>query len=99
MRYLIILFAVFLTGCTHLSPHLEVGLAYQVDGMTDWIQRTDRSWTCNDNTMFIGEAGVEHEPSGVVVSYVHESYVLCGKPFNSHPELYQDYIKVSKEFF
>ena len=86
------------SGCsTTPSPYLEIGIGYQLDEMSDWYLRTDRGWTCSNNENFHAELGVEMDNQWKV-GYHHQSHVTCGGPFNSHPELYQDEIIVTKKW-
>jgi len=50
----------FISGCA-ATPYAEMSLGYQIDGMTDYWQRTDRDWQCNKNVQFNGELGLEFD--------------------------------------
>jgi len=85
-----------ITGCG-TSPYFQAGLGYQLDGMTDYMLRTDRDWTCDDNWTGNFEAGLEFDNQWTA-GYRHISYVTCGGPFNSKPEVYMDEIIISKKW-
>ena len=85
-----------MSGCAS-SPYAEIGLGYQIDGMSDYWLQTERPWQCS-NLQFHGEVGLEFD-SGWTVGYHHQSWLRCGKPLgNNKPEVYTDDIRVMKKF-
>jgi len=95
---LILCMVLFLPACsTTPKPYLEVGIGYNIDGMTDhWLQ-TGRTWTCNNNDTFHAELGVEFDHN-LTLGYHHQSHLSCGGPFNNHPEVYQDELILTKKW-
>ena len=85
-----------LAGCA-ASPYAEISLGYQLDGSTDYWLQTDRSWTCSKNVQFNGEVGLEFEHD-LRVGLHHQSWVLCGGPFNTRPEVDSNDIRVTKKW-
>jgi len=94
MRYLILL---LLTGCASVDPYFEVSLGYQIDGMSDYWVQTFNPEQCSKNVKFDAELGLEL-PKNWTVGYHHQSWLLCGGPFNDMPEIYADDIRVTKKF-
>lgn len=95
---LVIGLMIMVSGCgTTPSPYLEIGVGYQIDEHTDWYLRSDKSWTCDNGDTFHVEIGAEFDKNWKV-GYHHQSHISCGGPFNSHPELYQDEIIVTKKW-
>lgn len=85
-----------LSSCGTAQPYLEVGVGYQLDGVTDWYLQRDREWTCN-GTLAHAEVGLEF-PKEWRIGYHHQSHWLCGGPFNNKPELHQDEIILTKKW-
>ena len=90
-----ILIGMLMVGCAS-SPYATVTLAHQVDSRTDWWVQTERKDQCFNPQAQL-EAGLEWD-SGVQLGYWHQSWLGCGKPFNNHPEIYQDAIVLRKKF-
>jgi len=96
MSKVFIAITLLLTGCT-ATPYGELSLGYQIDGMTDhWLQ-TGRPWQCSKNIQFNGEVGLEFD-NDWTVGYHHQSWLMCGGPFNERPEVYMDDIRITKKF-
>jgi len=93
---LLVVLSILITGCTS-TPYIAIGVGYQNDRGTDWYQHTAREWTCDKHDTFHAEVGTEWD-SGWSVGYHHQSGVSCGKPFNTHPELYRDELIVTKRW-
>lgn len=91
------LLLVFLSGCSTMVPYAAFSLGYQIDAHTDYWLRTERTWQCDRNVQFNGELGVEL-PHNITIGYHHQSWLFCGGPFNSKPEVYQDDIRITKKF-
>lgn len=96
-RSLVISLILVVSGCAHVDPYAEIGIGYQIDHMSDWYLRTDRDWTCSNGDTFHAELGLEFDHDWRV-GYHHQSHISCGGPFNSHPEVYQDEIILTKKF-
>ena len=99
---ILILLAILLTGCATLEdkgfkPFATIGVGYQLDSRTDYWVQTERKDQCSVNAPFFGDAGLHHRKNWKIY-YSHQSWVACGGPFNSKPEIYADYIKVDKQF-
>ena len=94
-RLVLIATILVLSGCGGMYG--KVGLAAQVDRNTDYWLQTDRDWQCSKNVQFHGEVGYEFEHD-VTVYYHHQSWLLCGGPFNDAPEVYTDRIGIDKKF-
>jgi hypothetical protein len=95
MRYLLILF--LLAGCAGTKPYLEIGLGSQINRNTDYWVQTPRDWQCSKNIQVHIEPGLEWD-SNWRLGYHHKSWLLCGGPFNNHPEVYADDIRLTKKF-
>jgi hypothetical protein len=95
VRFLV-LFAALLSGCAS-TPYAELSLGYQLDSGTDYWFQTDRSWQCSKNVQFNGEIGVEFKHDWKIGLH-HQSWLLCGGPFNSRPEADQNDIRITKKF-
>lgn len=95
MRLIVLTVAALLTGCASATakPYFELGATYRIDDHSDWYVGSDRDWTC-DSPGFDAEFGYDFGKWGSL-GYRHQSYWLCGGPFNSKPELYQDDIRWS----
>jgi len=93
-----LLFAVslLLCGCAS-SPYAEVGIGYQLDSMTDYWLQTSRDWQCSKQPQVHGEVGLEWD-NGWTLGYHHQSWLNCGGPFNSSPEVYTDDIRITKKW-
>lgn len=96
MRALILACALVLGGCGS-TPYAEIGVAYQLEGMTDYWLQGERTWQCDKGPKAEIEIGVELEGNWQV-GYHHQSWYACGKPFNKRPEVYQDDIRITKKF-
>lgn len=92
-RFFILL---LLSGCA-ATPYAEVSLGYQINGMTDYWIQTGNPNQCPKNIKFDGEVGLEL-PKDWTIGYHHQSWLLCGGPFNHRPEIYADDIRVTKKF-
>ena len=86
-----------LWGCAGWKPYAEIGVGYQLNGETDYWLQQERSWQCSKDPEFLGELGIESSSSWKV-AVEHESWVRCGGPFNSDPEVDSNRIKISKKF-
>lgn len=84
-----------LQGCA-ASPYVEVGVAHQIDSLSDWFVQTDRPWQCH-NPQFHGELGLEWD-SKVKLAYHHQSWFGCGGPLNGRPEIFTDDIRLTKKW-
>jgi hypothetical protein len=99
MRYLFLVPALLLMGCasikesTGADPYFEIGAGYQINEHSDWYVRTHRTWQCRDNLK--AKAAVGLSWGNTEVEYEHQSWWLCGTPFNNKPELYQDSININ----
>lgn len=88
------LLLLMLSGCG-ATPYTTVGLGYQIDGETDyWLQR-ERTWQCSKQPSAHIEIGLEFENKLTVAAH-HQSWLLCGAPFNNDPEVDQNEIRISK---
>ncbi len=96
MRSLVLAVLLVLGGCGS-TPYGELSLGYQLDSQTDYWLQTDRTWQCAKNIQFNGEIGLEFD-HGWQVGLHHQSWLMCGDPFNDRPEVWQDDIKVTKKF-
>ena len=89
-----------LSGCAS-TPYYEIGLEYQLDDYTDYWLQTERSWQCNKNVKFHGELGLKWRDcvgsADCKTGIDHESWLLCGGPFNDRPEVDSNGIKISIE--
>ena len=97
MRWLALL---ALTGCAS-SPYIEIGAGYQLDGSTDYWLQTDRSWQCSKNVQFHGEVGLELPEDFIwfdTIAIHHQSWWLCGGPFNHRPEVDTNDIRITKKW-
>lgn len=88
-RFLILIIAVSLSGCTGWKPYGELGLGIRVNDRTDWIARSGRPWQ-GKNPKVIGEVGFTKNKKSC--AYKHESHLLSGAPFNSDPEIFEDIV-------
>lgn len=101
--FFVLTFATLAVGCSGLreaipgDEYVDVSVAYQIDEWSDWYLRTGREWQCSDNFKAIFEAGTQLNDKWSV-AYTHQSWWSCGKPFNNHPELYTDDIRVTRRF-
>ena len=89
MKKILILMAILLGGCGG-TPYMEVSLGYQLNDYTDYWLQTEQTWQCDKNIQFNGELGMEWEPvprHTLSAGAHHESWVLCGGPFNNMPEV------------
>jgi len=89
-RAILILCILLMGGCAsldELNPYFKVGGAVQINDQTDQLLRTTYKDQCDKNFKAIFGPGVEwrgrHE-----LELIHESWYLCGAPFNKHPEMY-----------
>ena len=64
---------------------------------SDYWVHNDRSWQCSKNVKFNGEVGLEFENDWSVGLH-HQSWVLCGDPFNKRPEVDSNDIRITKKF-
>lgn len=93
----LICLAFLVAGCGNVRPYVEVGAAYQLDGMSDYWVRTSRSWQCSNGIQGQLEVGVKYHVGNdhVRLGYHHESWLNCGQPFgNGRPEIYQDDVRL-----
>lgn len=99
MNKLIIMMGLLMVGCSSnkVAPYAEFGLGYQIDKNSDWWVRTTRPDQCSKQPQFHGEIGLEF-PRNWKLGYHHQSWVLCGGPFNNDPEIYMDDIRLTKKF-
>lgn len=91
------LLLIFLPGCSGVAPYATVGLGYQIDDNTDYWLKTSQSWQCSKQPQFHAEVGLEFDHN-LTVGYHHQSWVRCGGPFNSRPEVYTDDIRITKKW-
>ena len=92
----LIIITLCLSGCAS-SPYLDVSLGYQIDSMTDYWLQTSNPDQCSKNIQFNAEFGLELS-NDWTVGYHHQSWLLCGGPFNDLPEIYQDDIRITKRW-
>ena len=79
------------------SPYLDIGIAYQLDDMSDWYLQTDREWQCSQNWQ--ARIGFGLEWDHVSLGYHHSSWWVCGGPWwDDRPELYSDVILLNYRF-
>ena len=97
MKVVLIAIVLFLIGCASVEPYAEIGIGYQINKNTDWYLETQRDWQCSWQPQTHIEVGVETK-SNWKIGYHHQSWLACGGPFNDHPELYQEQIKIIKKF-
>lgn len=84
IQFLIIVF--LLPGCAGWKPYVDVAAGIPIEGQTDhWLQ-TDRSWQCSTGPQAHLELGVE-SPKYAYIALNHQSWWLCGGPFNEKPEV------------
>ncbi len=83
---LILFFTLVLSGCAGFEPYGKLGMAVQIDEVTDYYQQTDRDWNC-DNPYAIVAVGARNE-KGTYCEVYHRSNWKCGSGFNSDPETY-----------
>jgi len=99
---ILILFSLLLGGCATLEEHdmapfLTVGVGYQIEDGTDyWLQR-ERSWQCDEWQQAILKLGIESK-AGWALYLEHNSWWLCGDPFNSKPEVDYNQIVLEHKF-
>ena len=94
---LLIIFLALLSGCASVKPFAELSIGAQMNGSSDELIRTDRKNQCDKNVQFRACAGIEL-PDDWMLAYCHQSWLLCGGPFNERPELYTDDIRITKKF-
>ena len=94
---IITLVIALLTGCSTAKPYAELGLGYQLDGMTDQLVQTGLKDQCSIQPQFHAELGLEL-PNDWSLGYHHQSWLFCGGPFNSRPEIYTDDIRLTKKW-
>ena len=94
---LLLVAVIFLAGCATAEPYAEIGIGYQINTRTDWYLDTHREWQCSTQPKIHLEVGLETE-NNWKIGYHHQSWLACGGPFNSHPELYQEEIRITKKF-
>lgn len=92
MRFLVLL---LLAGCA--SPYATIGVAYQIDDQTDYWLQTDRDWQCGKQPQAHIEVGLEFDHQ-LTVGLHHQSWLMCGGPFNHRPEVYQNDIRIMKKW-
>jgi len=85
-----------LSGCAS-TPYGEISLGYQLDDSTDYWLKTEQSWQCSKNVQFNAEAGLEFDNQWTVGLH-HQSWLMCGGPFNSRPEVDSNDIRITKKF-
>ena len=84
-------------GCTGPRLYAEVGLAYQLDGISDQILDTKQPWT-GSNPFAHVEVGVEWQ-EGLSCGMHHWSSLRDGSPWgNSNPELYSNDLRCTKRW-
>jgi len=93
----LILIVGVMSGCSTAKPYAEISLGYQLDGMTDYWLKTSNPDQCSRNVQFNGEVGLEF-PHNWQLGYHHQSWLLCGGPFNHRPEIYTDDIRLTKKW-
>lgn len=89
MKIITVLLALLLVGgCASdkIKPYGSIGVGYQLEGSTDhWLQR-ERDWQCDRWQQAWFELGAEFK-NGCSIALIHQSYWLCGGPFNERPEV------------
>ena len=85
-----------LAGCAS-TPYAEIGLGYQIDGMTDQLVQTGHKDQCSYQPQVHLELGLEFDHDWTL-GYHHQSWLMCGGPFNSRPEIYMDDVRITKKF-
>ena len=96
MKILICICMMLLSACATSEPYFEVGIAHQLDQNSDWYVRTEREWQCSRNWMAEFELGLDWGKARL--GYHHQSWWLCGGPFNDMHELYQDDVRLTYTF-
>ncbi len=95
-RLALVLCAILLQGCATIDNFEEkydadvsfkVGMGYQIDSQTDQLLQTTYKDQCDKNAKAIFGPGVEWKEKHEL-ELLHESWYLCGTPFNNHPEMY-----------
>jgi len=81
---------------TGARAYFDVGVGYQIDSMSDWHVRTERDWQCSQN--WEAHFGFGLDWGRASLGYQHQSWWLCGGPFNDRPELYSDRILFNYRF-
>lgn len=99
MRNIILMVALVLPGGCAAAPsiYLEAAVAYRLDEQSDWYQRSDRGWQCDDPWEFHLEVGKEFK-NNVKLGLHHESQITCGSGLNHKPELHKNDIRLSKKW-
>lgn len=95
MRECAVAIAALLTGCA-ASPYAEVGVGYQLDNYTDYWLQTERDFQCSSGPQAHFEVGMEKNNWKLGIH--HQSWWLCGGPFNDKPEIYQNDIRLTKKW-
>jgi len=89
MKMAAVLLSLFLVvGCASekVRPFGSLGLGYQAEGSTDHVLQRDREWQCKRWQQAWIEIGAEFR-NGCSISLLHQSWYLCGSPFNERPEV------------
>ena len=94
---ILFIMVIFLAGCSTARPYAEIGIGYQIDGMTDPLVQTIHKDQCSHQPQFHAELGFEFEHDWTL-GYHHQSWLACGGPFNSKPEIYMDDIRLTKKW-
>jgi hypothetical protein len=94
MKYLLLL---LLAGCANSTPYIEAEIKYAFPFSTDYWVHQDRTWTCNQPYQLDLEIGHEWK-NGWSGGLYHESFFLCGSPFNHAPEIYENGIFAKKKW-
>ncbi len=87
MKYLTLL---FLVGCGS-TPYVDVSLGYQFQ--EDYWLDNDRSWQCSKNLQFHLTPGLMFDWGRIELH--HQSWLLCGGPFNHRPEVDTNDIRIT----
>jgi len=86
-RLCILVILAGLSGCAGYGIYIDLDGGFQDDSQTDYWLQTTRADQCDTNPSFRGEFGIRHR-SGLHAGYYHDSWWLCGGPFNKKPEIY-----------
>ena len=99
MRIAIFAMMSLLTGCATSfgAPYGKIGIGWQDKDRTDWWLQTDRPDQCDRNPLGYFGAGWDFTRS-LSLEYEHQSWVFCGFPFNHHPEITQQNLRLSWKF-
>ncbi len=108
VRCCLIVITLFLSGCATLKekgfdPYGSISLGSQINRHTDYFLRTD-TWDnqCPKNVKVNAGVGIYlpvpdkwYLPDKVGIH--HESFLLCGWPFNDDPEITSYDFRITKE--